>query len=222
MVVGQHNRDFRMRNFVFTWCILGFLFIGCTEEKMEKKIDAGNELATFGGGCFWCLEAVFKQVPGVISVTSGYAGGYTKNPTYKEVCSGTTGHAEVVQIEYNPKKVSYRELLDIFWKIHDPTSLNRQGADIGTQYRSIILYHNEEQKKIAEDSKKEVSKHFDKPIVTEIVPLTTFYKAEEYHQDFYAKNPDYGYCVIAIKPKLEKIQKMMKEKKMENNQNNSK
>lgn len=190
----------------------------CADDKMENKMNSANELATFGGGCFWCLEAVFKQVPGVVSVTSGYAGGYTKNPTYKEVCSGTTGHAEVIQIEYDPKKISYRELLDIFWKSHDPTSLNRQGADVGTQYRSIILYHNEEQKKIAEESKKDVSKYYDKPIVTEIVPLNAFYKAEEYHQNFYEKNPDYSYCVLAIKPKLEKIQKLLKEKNASSNQ----
>lgn len=179
---------------------------------MESKANKVVELATFGGGCFWCIEAVFKQVPGVISVTSGYAGGHTENPTYKEVCSGETGHAEVVQVEFDPQKVSYRELLDIFWQSHDPTSLNRQGADVGTQYRSIILYHNEEQKKIAEESKREISKYYDKPIVTEIVPLKKFYRAEEYHQNFYEKNPNYGYCVVVIKPKVEKVKKILKEK----------
>jgi len=180
---------------------------------MDDKENVKTELATFGSGCFWCSEAVFRLVPGVISVTNGYAGGYKKNPTYKEVCSENTGHAEVVQIEYDPIKVSYKQLLKIFWKSHDPTSLNRQGADIGTQYRSIILYHNEYQMKIAEESKAAISKQFTKPIVTQIVPLTVFYKAEEYHQDFYKKNPDYGYCHAVIKPKLDKLQPVLNQKK---------
>lgn len=209
---GRHN-SYPMKKISSIGLISFLILSGCAEDKMNSKVNPSTELATFGGGCFWCVEAIFKQVPGVIAVTSGYAGGYTKNPTYKEVCSGTTGHAEVVQVEYDPQKVSYKGLLDVFWKSHDPTSLNRQGADVGTQYRSIILYHNEEQKKIAEESKKEVSKNFDKPIVTEIVPLDKFYKAEEYHQDFYAKNPNYSYCSIVIKPKLEKIQKLIRENK---------
>ncbi len=182
-------------------------------KSMNEKDNNKTELTTFGGGCFWCLEAVFRLVPGVISVTNGYAGGFTKDPTYKEVCSGNTGHAEVVQIEYDPKRISFKQLLEIFWKSHDPTSLNRQGADIGTQYRSIILYHNDYQKKIAEESKADISKQFTKPIVTQIVPFSVFYIAEEYHQDFYRKNPDYGYCRAVIKPKLDKLQSVYNQKK---------
>lgn len=196
-----------------TLLILLILILTNNSKSMDDKENVKTELATFGSGCFWCSEAVFRLVPGVISVTNGYAGGYKKNPTYKEVCSGNTGHAEVVQIEYDPKKVSYKQLLKIFWKSHDPTSLNRQGADIGTQYRSIILYHNEYQMKIAEESKAAISKQFTKPIVTQIVPLTVFYKAEEYHQDFYKKNPDYGYCHAVIKPKLDKLQPVLNQKK---------
>ena len=196
-----------------TLLILLILILTNNSKSMDDKENVKTELATFGSGCFWCSEAVFRLVPGVISVTNGYAGGYKKNPTYKEVCSGNTGHAEVVQIEYDPIKVSYKQLLKIFWKSHDPTSLNRQGADIGTQYRSIILYHNEYQMKIAEESKAAISKQFTKPIVTQIVPLTVFYKAEEYHQDFYKKNPDYGYCHAVIKPKLDKLQPVLNQKK---------
>ena len=196
-----------------TLLILLILILTNNSKSMDDKENVKTELATFGSGCFWCSEAVFRLVPGVISVTNGYAGGYKKNPTYKEVCSENTGHAEVVQIEYDPIKVSYKQLLKIFWKSHDPTSLNRQGADIGTQYRSIILYHNEYQMKIAEESKAAISKQFTKPIVTQIVPLTVFYKAEEYHQDFYKKNPDYGYCHAVIKPKLDKLQPVLNQKK---------
>ncbi len=163
------------------------------------------ERATLGAGCFWCIEAVFQRIEGVKSVISGYSGGKVENPTYEEVCSGRTGHAEVVQITFDPKVISYGEILDIFWKAHDPTSLNRQGPDEGTQYRSIILYHDEEQKRIAEKSKSEVSKNFDKPIVTEIRPLTEFYKAEDYHQDYYNRNRNAPYCRLVIHPKLKKL-----------------
>lgn len=164
-----------------------------------------RELATLGGGCFWCLDAVYRNIPGIINTICGYAGGYKKNPTYQEVCTGNTGHAEVVQITYDPSTISYKEILEIFWKIHDPTTLNRQGADIGTQYRSIILYHDEKQKEIAQQSKLEHQKFFKNPIVTEIIPLKEFYPAEEYHQNFYNKNPNYPYCVYVIEPKLQKI-----------------
>ncbi|MEM3068468.1 MAG: peptide-methionine (S)-S-oxide reductase MsrA [Nitrososphaerales archaeon] len=163
------------------------------------------ERATLGAGCFWCIEAVFQRIKGVKSVISGYSGGKVENPTYEEVCSGKTGHAEVVQITFDPKVISYGEILDIFWKVHDPTSLNRQGQDEGTQYRSIILYHDEEQKRIAEKSKAEVSKNFDKPIVTEIRPLTEFYKAEDYHQDYYNRNRNAPYCRLVINSKLKKL-----------------
>ncbi|MGQ9718845.1 MAG: peptide-methionine (S)-S-oxide reductase MsrA [Nitrososphaerales archaeon] len=166
-------------------------------EELEK--------ATFGAGCFWCVEAVFQQIKGVKSVVSGYSGGTIENPTYEEVCSGETGHAEAVQITFDPKIVSYGELLDVFWIAHDSTSLNRQGLDVGTQYRSVIFYHNEKQKRIAERSKAEVAKKFDKPIVTEIKPLTNFYKAEGYHQNYYNKNRDAPYCRIVIHPKLGKL-----------------
>jgi peptide-methionine (S)-S-oxide reductase len=173
-------------------------------------MNSKKELATLGGGCFWCLDAVYRKVSGVISVICGYAGGITVNPTYEEVCKGNTGHAEVVQIEYNPEILSYEEILNIFWKIHDPTTLNRQGADVGTQYRSIILYHNENQKEIALRSKEENQKFFSNPIVTEIQPYKVFYPAEEYHQNFYNKNPHYPYCIYVIEPKLNKLNKILK------------
>jgi len=166
-----------------------------------------TELATFGGGCFWCMEAVFERLPGVKSVTSGFAGGHTANPTYEQVCTGATGHAEVTQIEFDPAKISYAKLLDVFWQAHDRTTLNRQGADEGTQYRSIILYHGEAQKAVAEKSKAEAQKNFKHPIVTEIAPFKNFYPAEKYHQQFYDNNTSYGYCQVVIAPKLEKLEK---------------
>jgi peptide-methionine (S)-S-oxide reductase len=166
-----------------------------------------SEKATFGGGCFWCLEAVFERVEGVRAVTSGYAGGRTERPTYKEVCSGRSGHAEVVQIQYDPKRVSYEQLLEIFWDAHDPTTLNRQGADEGTQYRSIILYHHDGQKQAADRSKRAAAARFADPIVTEVVALTTFFPAEDYHQDYFRKNPNAPYCAVVIRPKLEKLMK---------------
>lgn len=166
-----------------------------------------QELATFGGGCFWCLEAVFELVDGVKAVTSGYAGGRAENPTYKQVCSGETGHAEVVQIEYDPARVSYERLLEIFWMCHDPTTLNRQGNDVGTQYRSIILYHHAAQKAAAEKSKAAAAAGFSRPIVTEIVPLTRFWPAEGYHQDYFRRNPDQAYCQAVIAPKVRKVKK---------------
>lgn len=177
-------------------------------EVPGKKMNATNktELATFGGGCFWCMEAVFERLDGVKSVTSGYAGGTRENPTYKDVCGGNTGHAEVIQVEFEPQRISYEKLLEIFWEAHDPTSLNRQGADMGTQYRSVVFYHNEAQKQAAEKSKDQAQWRFPRPIVTEIVPLTRFYKAEDYHQDYFRKNPNVPYCAAVIRPKLEKLQ----------------
>lgn len=165
------------------------------------------ELATFGGGCFWCMEAVYERLPGVVSVTSGYAGGHTENPTYHDVCSGETGHAEVTQIGYDPARISYEKLLEVFWQAHNPTTLNQQGADVGTQYRSIILYRNDAEKTAAEKSKAEAQKDFKKPIVTEIVPLVKFYPAEDYHQGYYDANSDAPYCQVVITPKLEKLEK---------------
>ncbi|HAV62999.1 MAG TPA: peptide-methionine (S)-S-oxide reductase [Verrucomicrobiales bacterium] len=163
------------------------------------------ELATFGGGCFWCVEAVFERLPGVKSVTSGYAGGKTEEPDYKEVCGGTTGHAEVVQIAFDPAVTSFERLLDIFWLAHDPTTLNRQGADEGTQYRSIILHHDERQRTAALASREAAQGGLAEPIVTEIVPLAKFWPAEKYHQDYYRNNPAQPYCLATIPPKLKKL-----------------
>ncbi|MEC8209081.1 MAG: peptide-methionine (S)-S-oxide reductase MsrA [Verrucomicrobiota bacterium] len=162
-------------------------------------------IATFGAGCFWCVEAVFEQLDGVHAVESGYMGGEVKDPTYREICSGATGHAEVTQIHYDPKVISYKTLLEWFWRSHDPTTLNRQGADIGTQYRSAIFYHNEAQRKAAEASKVAAQKYFTAPIVTEINAASTYYPAEDYHQDYYRLNPHAPYCQIVIRPKLEKL-----------------
>lgn len=171
-----------------------------------------TELATVGGGCFWCVEAQYKMLPGVLKVVSGYAGGHKENPSYEEVCSKTTGHAEVVQIEFDPSKISYKDLIEWFWLAHDPTTLNRQGHDEGHQYRSIILYHSDEQKKIAEQSKAEAQKDWSDPIVTEIVPLKKFYPAEDYHQDYFAKNPLQGYCRVVVGPKVAKFRQKLLEK----------
>lgn len=172
------------------------------------------DTATFGAGCFWCVEAVFQNLKGVQSVVSGYAGGSVKNPTYEDVCSGSTGHAEVCQITYDPKRVTFTELLEVFWKTHDPTTLNRQGNDAGTQYRSAIFYHGEEQRKLAEHYKKELdsSKAFDGHIVTEIVPFTNFYKAEDYHQNYFNEHGAQPYCLFVIRPKVEKFKKVFKAK----------
>jgi peptide-methionine (S)-S-oxide reductase len=165
-----------------------------------------TEKATLGGGCFWCVEAVYETLPGILSVTSGYAGGQTANPTYEDICTGKTGHAEVVQIEYDPAKISYQRIIDLFWEAHDPTTLNRQGADTGTQYRSIILTSDDAQKKAAEESKARAQAKFKSPIVTEIVPLEKFYPAEDYHQDFYRENPMHPYNLAVTRPKLKKFQ----------------
>jgi peptide-methionine (S)-S-oxide reductase len=185
-------------------------FLSSLTPLFVNMSDAQNvtrtETAVFGGGCFWCLDAQFKLVPGVTKVTSGYAGGHTENPTYEQVCSDQTGHAEVIQVEFDPSKVSYAELLHKFFYAHDPTTLNRQGADVGTQYRSIILYLNDEQKQTAEKAKAEAQQDWPNPIVTEIVPLKHFYAAEDYHQDYFAKNPTQGYCQLVVAPKVKKFQ----------------
>jgi peptide-methionine (S)-S-oxide reductase len=186
---------------------------GQTTNK-PKTMNTSEQLATFGGGCFWCTEAVFLDVKGVSKVESGYAGGTVKNPTYKEVSTGLTGHAEVIQITFDPKVVSYEVLLEIFWNTHDPTTLNRQGADEGTQYRSVVFYHSEEQKKVAEQYKSqlEASKVYKNRIVTEISPLTNYYPAEDYHQNYYALNQGQGYCQYVIRPKVEKFRKQYQSK----------
>lgn len=177
--------------------------------------DAGRlEKATFGTGCFWCTEAVFQRLKGVRSVVSGYSGGNTENPTYRQVCSGATGHAEVVQITYDPAVISYAELLAVFWQTHDPTTPNRQGNDVGTQYRSVIFYHNDAQRHLAERYQQELeaARAFEAPIVTEIVPFRAFYPAEQDHQNYYDLNPRQPYCRLIIGPKLEKVKKAFKEK----------
>jgi len=178
-------------------------------QKMEKQM----EKVTLGGGCFWCLEAIYQRVKGVQSVISGYAGGQVENPTYEQVCSNTTGHAEVVQISFDPGIISYEDILNIFWQIHDPTQLNRQGNDVGTQYRSVIFYHNEDQKQKAIVYKRNLEQAgiYKNPIVTEIVPLTNFYVAEKYHQNYFNNNPTQVYCQLVISPKLKKFKKSFTE-----------
>jgi peptide-methionine (S)-S-oxide reductase len=215
-----------MKTFVsslISYLMLSGLLLACRSEAknnniMEKtenintpvSLDGGGyEVATFGNGCFWCTEAIFQQVEGVVKVESGYSGGQIKNPTYKQVCGGETGHAEVLQITFDPKKVSFEDLLEVFWNTHDPTTLNQQGADIGTQYRSAVFYHNEKQKQLAEAYMKQLTAAhaFKNPIVTEITPFSVFYKAEDYHQNYFNDNPTQGYCRAVIRPKVEKFQK---------------
>jgi len=190
---------------------------------METKTDSNSELrnptsqldtATFGAGCFWCVEAQFQMLDGVVKVESGFSGGNVKNPSYKDVCNGNTGHAEVCNIVFDPKKISYEEMLYAFWQAHDPTQLNRQGNDIGTQYRSVIFYHNENQKQLAEEYKRKLNdeKVYDSPVVTEISPFTIFYKAEDYHQNYFNQNGNESYCQFVVRPKVEKFQKVFKEK----------
>jgi peptide-methionine (S)-S-oxide reductase len=193
--------------FLLTASALNFTALaGSTTNSMNTTETNKIEVATFGGGCFWCMDAVYERLPGVISVTSGFAGGHTANPTYEQVCAGDTGHAEVTQIKFDPARISYEKLLDVFWQAHDPTTLNRQGADEGTQYRSIILYLNEAQKLAAEKSKAQAQKNFKRPIVTEVVPFTKFYEAENYHQEYYDHNSNAPYCRIVIAPKLKKLE----------------
>ena len=175
------------------------------QAQKAHPVRDSSEQATFGAGCFWCTEAIFERLDAVKSVEPGYAGGTKAGPTYQEVCTGTTGHAEVARITFDPTKISYRKLLEVFWECHDPTSLNRQGADEGTQYRSVIFYHNAQQKLDAEQSKKEAQKNLSDPIVTEITPLTNFSTAEDYHQNYYNNHSNAPYCRFVIKPKLDKL-----------------
>jgi len=181
------------------------LFVCLSLIAQENGKVVPMEKATFGAGCFWCVEAIFQRLDGVQSVVAGYAGGTKTNPSYEDVCTGTTGHAEVAQITFDPSRISYEKLLDVFWEAHDPTTLNRQGADIGTQYRSVIFYHDEKQKAGAEKSMAAAQKGFDNPIVTQIEPLKVFYPAENYHQDYYKNHQNAPYCVFVIKPKLKKL-----------------
>jgi peptide-methionine (S)-S-oxide reductase len=216
-----------MKNLFFhtlTYFIVCFAFASCGQSASKKITpfmatnesmnSTGLDTATFGNGCFWCTEAVFQDLKGVMKVTSGYSGGTVKNPSYREVCTGSTGHAECLQIIYDPKVLSYDELLEVFWKTHDPTTLNRQGNDEGTQYRSVVFYHNEKQKELAEKYKKELnaSGAYSNPIVTEITPYTVFYKAEDYHQEYFNLHGEEPYCQFVIQPKVEKFRKVFKEK----------
>ena len=205
--------------------VLSLIFSSCTakekpfvkeefKEPVKVKVKQGMEVATFAGGCFWCTEAVFLEIKGVEKVVSGYIGGKTKNPTYKDICTGETGHAEAIQITFNPNEVAYEDLLEVFFGTHDPTTLNRQGADVGTQYRSAIFYHSEAQKTKAENYIQllEKEKLYDKKIVTKVSSATVFYPAEDYHQNYYNQNSSQGYCQMVIAPKLEKLRKYYKSK----------
>lgn len=182
--------------------------------KTSVQVPAGLEVATFGSGCFWCTEAVFQRLEGVVKVESGYSGGFVANPTYKQVCTGQTGHAEVTNITYDPKKISFADLLAVFWRTHDPTTLNRQGNDVGPQYRSAVFYHNAQQKEEAEHWKQEVDRAhiYPDPLVTEITAFTNFYKAEDYHQNYFNENGSQPYCQFVVRPKVEKFEKVFKDK----------
>jgi len=185
---------------------VGLAFSAMTSLRAETS-TAKPEVLILGGGCFWCLEGAFEIVPGVLNVENGYAGGKVPEPSYEQVCSGETGHAEVVRITYDPSKVSIERLFELFWKVHDATSLNRQGADVGTQYRSVIFYTSEAQKAAAQSAIAKEQPLLSKPIVTEVVPLVNFYLAEDYHQDYFQKHPNQGYCQVVVRPKVEKVRK---------------
>lgn len=210
-------------NYLLAMAIVANLcFVSCARQdtsglktaNFASMTNFNTDTATFGAGCFWCVEAVFQQLEGVLKVTSGYSGGHVKNPTYEQVCEKNTGHVEVTQIVFDPSKISFDELLEVFWKTHDPTTPNQQGNDVGPQYRSAIFYHNQQQKRLAEGYKKSLDQAgaWDRPIVTTIEPLKEFYEAEDYHQDYYNSNPNQMYCRYVIQPKLEKFQKVFKDK----------
>lgn len=212
-----------MQVFHFIYLALFATSLSCSNIKSNSMTNNGQDFsltnkktdtATLGNGCFWCTEAVFQQLKGVLSVESGYSGGKTQNPTYEDVCSGNTGHAECLNIVFDPSIISFEELLEVFWKTHDPTTLNRQGADVGTQYRSVIFYHNNQQKETAEKYIAQLNNSgaFDNPIVTTLEPFTKFYAAEDYHQDYYLLNGKKPYCEFVIRPKVEKFKKEFKEK----------
>jgi len=206
----------------FASLIIAGAVAGCTAKTQTNNMSSALmnisekiDTATFGTGCFWCTEAVFEELKGVLKVTSGYSGGQVENPTYKQVTTGGTGHAECVQIQYEPEKITFEELLEVFFQVHDPTTLNRQGADVGTHYRSVIFYHNDEQKEKALFYKNNLNKNevYDKPIITEVTPAAKFYVAENYHQEYYANNKNSNpYCAVVIRPKLEKLQKVFASK----------
>ena len=218
-----------MKSNFFSALMAVFSLSSCAQQnkdipQMETKTDSTKtssaslnlklDTATFGAGCFWCVEAQFQMLDGVVKVESGFSGGNVKNPSYKEVCTGNTGHAEVCKITYDPSKISYEEMLFAFWQSHDPTQLNKQGNDVGTQYRSVIFYHNEKQKQLAEEYRKKLNdeKVYDNPVVTEVSPAAAFYKAEDYHQNYFNQNGEESYCQFVVRPKVEKFQKVFKDK----------
>lgn len=215
---------------IFLSCLMAATsLMACGQKQQSKKmnqeipitkikLEPGTAVANFAEGCFWCTESFFQRLEGVISVSSGYSGGHIPNPSYDAVCAKTTGHAEGLNIIYDPLKISYDELLEVFWKTHDPTTLNQQGADVGPQYRSVVFYHTQEQKEKAEKYKAELDKAgaFNSPIVTAIEPFSNFYNAEDYHQNFYNNNTNYGYCRMVIRPKLDKFEKVFKDKLKKN------
>jgi len=211
-----------LKNKVLFLLSVAFYFqSSCSQQDLNERnkanmtaIPSRIDTATFGAGCYWCVEAIFQRLNGVISVESGFSGGHIKNPTYREVCTGTTGHAEVCRIQYDPQVIGYDELLEVFWKTHDPTTLNRQGNDAGTQYRSVIFYHNEQQKILASEYKDKLEKAgiWNDPIVTEIVPFEAFYKAKNDHQNYYNQNTSQPYCTFVITPKIEKFEKVFRDK----------
>jgi peptide-methionine (S)-S-oxide reductase len=217
----------RAMNFMFSMVlVISTSILSCAQQEgstakfsSNKNMSINTDTATLGAGCFWCVEAVFQQLDGVLKVYSGYTGGHMPNPTYEQVCEKTTGHVEVCQIVYDPEKISYDELLEVFWKTHDPTTPNQQGNDVGPQYRSAVFYSNEEQRKTAEKYKAALQQSgaWGKPIVTTVEPLKEFYIAENYHQDYYAANPNEGYCRYVIKPKIEKFEKVFKDKLKKSN-----
>lgn len=221
----MHTRHLRFRTAFGSFLLLPFTLLSCDPAPPSMNttgpsavaapiIPAHADTAVFGAGCFWCVEAVFTELKGVLEVMPGYTGGHVDKPDYKLVCTGTTGHAEVARVIYDPNVITYDELLEVFWQTHDPTTLNRQGHDVGTQYRSAIFYTNEEQRAKAEAYKAELDRSgaFDRPIVTEIVPLKVFHAAESYHKDYYANNPEQGYCQMVVRPKVEKFRKVFADK----------
>ncbi|MBA7657135.1 Peptide methionine sulfoxide reductase MsrA [subsurface metagenome] len=210
----NHINSLKMRLILLISCLTLITQSILATETMENQNNEGKtEKVTFGAGCFWCVEAIFERVKGVTDVQSGYSGGHVENPSYKEVCNGTTGHAEVCQLTYKPDVISYIELLEIFWQTHDPTTLNRQGNDAGTQYRSVIFFHNSEQQRLAEEMKKRLNNEniWNKPIVTEVVAFDKFYPAGDDHNDYYEKNPTQSYCSVVITPKVQKFEKIFRE-----------
>lgn len=218
---------FPMKSILFSIIMLSFGAVSCAQQPAAKESSnsktentmntEGLSVATLGGGCFWCVEAIFQELEGVEKVESGYSGGAVKNPAYREVCNGTTGHAEVVQVYFDPSKITYEEILEVFFTTHDPTTLNRQGADVGTQYRSVIFYHDDAQKAVAQKVKDEIAPTiWDDAIVTEISPFQSFYEAEDYHQNYFSDNPNQPYCQIVINPKVAKFRQKFADKLKKN------